>query len=77
MFKPQTSTATSALDLVAGVFPGAQALDDPAIARVVVTDSVPAFRLDADAPLRGKLQVVSSVALLADAIRESHLAWRR
>lgn len=62
-----------------GLFVGraSQALDDPAIARVVVTDSVPAFRLAADAPLRGKLQVVSSVALLADAIRESHLAWRR
>jgi len=62
-----------------GLFVGraAQALDDPAIARVVVTDSVPAFRLAADAPLRRKLHVASSVTLLADAIRESHLAWRR
>lgn len=62
-----------------GLFVGhaAQALDDAAIARVVVTDSVPAFRLAADAPLRSKLLVASSVTLLADAIRESHLAWRR
>lgn len=62
-----------------GLFVGAaaQALDDPAIARVVVTDSVPAFRLAADAPLRRKLHIASSVALLADAVRESHLAWRR
>jgi ribose-phosphate pyrophosphokinase len=62
-----------------GLFVGraAQALDDPAIARVVVTDSVPAFRLATDAPVRRKLIVVSSVTLLADAIRESHLAWRR
>ena len=62
-----------------GLFVGraAQVLDDPAIARVVVTDSVPAFRIAADAAVRRKLLVVSSVALLADAIRESHLAWRR
>ncbi len=62
-----------------GLFVGraAQALDDPAITRVVVTDSVPAFRLPADTPLRRKLLVASSVTLLADAIRESHLAWRR
>jgi ribose-phosphate pyrophosphokinase len=62
-----------------GLFVGraAQTLDDPALARVVVADSVPPFRLAEDAPLRRKLQIVSSAGLLADAIRESHLAWRR
>jgi len=62
-----------------GLFIGraAQALDDAALDRVVVSDSVPAFRLAADTPLRRKLQVVPSGALLAGAIRESHQAWRR
>ncbi|WP_298830119.1 ribose-phosphate diphosphokinase [uncultured Piscinibacter sp.] len=62
-----------------GLFVGgaAQALADPAIARVVVCDSVPPFRLPADAAVRGRLQVVPAVPLLAAAIRDSHLAWRR
>ena len=62
-----------------GLFVGqaAQALADPAIERVVVTDSVPPFRLPADAAARARLQVVSAVPLLAAAIRDSHAAWRR
>lgn len=62
-----------------GLFVGhaAQVLADPALARVVVSDSVPPFRLPADGPLRARLQIASAVPLFADAIRESHLAWRR
>ena len=62
-----------------GLFVGraAQALADPAIERVVVCDSVPPFRLAADAALRARLKVVSAVPLLAAAIRESHAAWWR
>jgi len=62
-----------------GLFVGraAQALADPAIARVWVCDGVPAFRLPADAALRARLQVVSAVPLLAAAIRDSHAAWWR
>jgi ribose-phosphate pyrophosphokinase len=56
-----------------GLFVGtaAQTLADPAIARVVVSDSVPPFRWPADAPSRAKLQVVSAAPLLARAISES------
>lgn len=62
-----------------GLFVGAaeQALMDDCITQVVVSDSVPPFRLPADSPLRGKLRVVSSVPLFAAAFRETHEAWRR
>ncbi|MBX3620657.1 MAG: ribose-phosphate pyrophosphokinase [Rhizobacter sp.] len=53
----------------------AELLADEALARVVVTDSVPAFRLPPEALLRRKLQVVSAVPLIADAIRSSHASW--
>jgi ribose-phosphate pyrophosphokinase len=52
----------------------ATVLADDAIDRLVVTDSVPAFRLPAQAPVRGKLQVVSSAPLFAEAIRQAHAA---
>jgi ribose-phosphate pyrophosphokinase len=52
-------------------------LGDPALDRVVVCDSVPAFRVAPASPLHGKLQVVSCVPLFAEAIRESHAAWSR
>ena len=52
----------------------AAVLADDAIDRLVVTDSVPAFRLSAQAPVRGKLQVVSCAPLFADAIRHAHAA---
>ena len=56
-----------------GLFmPGAEtALADPAIDRIVATDSVPAFRLPAG-PVRDKLEVVSAAPLLAEAIRRLH-----
>ncbi|MDD3836581.1 MAG: ribose-phosphate diphosphokinase [Phenylobacterium sp.] len=52
-----------------GLFmPGAgEALADPAVARIVVTDTVPPFRL-AGSPLLGKLDVLPSAPLLAEAI---------
>lgn len=53
-----------------GLFmPGAQeALADPAIVRILVTDTVPAFRLG-PGPVREKLEVVPIAPLLADALR--------
>jgi ribose-phosphate pyrophosphokinase len=46
----------------------AEALADPAIERLVVTDSVPAFRLPAG-PARDKVDIVPAAPLLAEAIR--------
>jgi ribose-phosphate pyrophosphokinase len=62
-----------------GLFVGtaATALADPHIGAVVVTDSVPAFRLPAGGPVARKVRVVSAVPLFAQAIRESHTAWLR
>src|SRR6516164_7918542 len=56
-----------------GLFmPGAEtALADPAIDRIIATDSVPAFRLR-PGPVRDKLEVVSAAPLLAEAIRRLH-----
>jgi ribose-phosphate pyrophosphokinase len=46
----------------------AEALADPAIDRLVVTDAVPAFRL-AEGPARAKVDVLPVAPLLAEAIR--------
>jgi ribose-phosphate pyrophosphokinase len=56
-----------------GLFmPGAaEVLADPALEKVVVTDSVPAFRLPADT-LRQKLAVLPAAPLLAEGIRRLH-----
>lgn len=54
-----------------------QQLADAAIDQVLVTDSVPDFRVPAQGALRDKLRVVSCVPLLAAAMRESHAAWLR
>ena len=56
-----------------GLFmPGAEAaLIDPAIDRIVVTDSVPAFRLGA-AAARAKVDILPVAPLLAEAIRRLH-----
>lgn len=59
------------------IAPAAEVLGDPAIDRIVVTDSVPPFRLPATGPAAGKTQVVSAVPLFARALRQSHDAWRR
>lgn len=58
------------------VEPAGEVLAGEPIARVVVTDSVPPFRLGPTSPAGHKLQVVSGVPLFADAIRRSHGAWR-
>lgn len=54
-----------------GLFVGdaAEQLADPALAAVLVTDSVPPGRLPAGSAAAGKLQVVSAAAPLAAAIR--------
>jgi ribose-phosphate pyrophosphokinase len=56
-----------------GLFmPGAEAaLRDPAIDRIVVTDSVPAFRLG-DAAARAKVDILPVAPLLAAAVRRLH-----
>jgi ribose-phosphate pyrophosphokinase len=49
----------------------AEVLADPAIDRLVISDSVPAFRLSADAA-RHKLDVLPAAPLLAETIRRLH-----
>lgn len=56
--------------------PAAERLCDAGISRVVVTDSVPPFRLPPAGPAAARLRVVSAVPWLAAAIRDSHAAWR-
>ena len=60
-----------------GLFVGAaaEALADPVIDRVVVTDSVPAFRLAPGSAAAAKVQVVSAAPLFARAIGDAHAAW--
>lgn len=62
-----------------GLFVGeaSQALAADEVSRLVVTDSVPSFRLEDASPVRSKLQVVSVVTLFAEAVHASHAAWRR
>jgi len=62
-----------------GIFinPAADALACDSISQVIVTDSVPPFRLPPAAAVRSKLRVVSAVPLFAQAIQASHAAWSR
>jgi ribose-phosphate pyrophosphokinase len=62
-----------------GLFTGsaAEALADDRIASVIVTDSVPPFRLPLTASVRAKLATASAAPLFAQAIAASHAAWRR
>lgn len=57
--------------------PAAQALADDSMAKIIVTDSVPPFRLPLAGPVRRKLRVVSAVPLFVQAIQMSHAAWAR
>jgi ribose-phosphate pyrophosphokinase len=57
------------------IAPAAELLADAAISRIIVSDSVPPFRLAADGPVARKLQVVSAVSLFAQAIRDCHESW--
>jgi len=49
--------------------PAAQALADDSIARIIITDSVPPFRLPPACALRAKLSIASAAPLLAQAIK--------
>lgn len=62
-----------------GLFTGAaqEALADASIARIVVTDSVPPFRLPMASTLRDKLSIASAVPLFAQAVKTCHAAWSR
>jgi len=52
-------------------------LADAAVTLVLVTDSVPPFRLPPTGPVASKLRVVSAVPLFAQAIRECRDSWLR
>ena len=56
-----------------GLFVGAaeQVLADPAFCRVIVTDTVPAFRIHEAGP-RAKLTQLSCAGMFADALRRMH-----
>ena len=57
--------------------PAADVLADAALSQVLVTDSVPPFRLPAAGPVSRKLRIVSAVPLFAQAIRECRDSWLR
>lgn len=71
----RTVVACAAHGLFVG--PAADALACDSIAEIVVTDSVPPFRLPLSAPVRNKLRAVSAAPLFAQAIQASHAAWSR
>lgn len=57
--------------------PAPELLADSALQQLVVTDSVPPFRLSAIGTVSRKLRIVSCVSLLAEAIRASRDSWLR
>jgi ribose-phosphate pyrophosphokinase len=57
--------------------PAAQVLADAAISQLLVTDSVPPFRLPPAGAARAKLRIASAVPLFAQALRQCRDAWRR
>ena len=57
--------------------PAAEVLADVSLSQVMVTDSVPPFRLPAAGPVARKLRVVSAVPLFAQAIRACRDSWAR
>jgi len=54
-----------------------EVLADASVSQVLVTDSVPPFRLPAAGRVANKLRVVSAVPLFAQAIRECRDSWLR
>lgn len=58
------------------VAPADEVLADEAIARLVVSDSVPPFRLRVGGPVAAKLEIVGAAPLFAQAIRDCHESWR-
>jgi len=57
--------------------PAAKVLLADSITQVVVCDSVPPFRIPPDSPMGKRLRVIPCAALFANALRNSHEAWRR
>ncbi|MBK5205880.1 MAG: ribose-phosphate pyrophosphokinase [Polaromonas sp.] len=55
--------------------PAGEVLSDGSLAKIIVTDSVPPFRLPATGAVRDKLRVVSAAPLFAQAIQATHAAW--
>lgn len=55
--------------------PAGEVLSDGSLAKIIVTDSVPPFRLPALGAVRDKLRVVSVAPLFAQAIQATHAAW--
>lgn len=70
----RTIIACAAHGLFTG--PAPEVLADTVIAQVLVTDSVPPFRLPAAGPVHRKLRSVSAAPLFAQAIKACHAAWR-
>jgi ribose-phosphate pyrophosphokinase len=62
-----------------GLFTGsaAQTLAGTLFDGLVITDSVPPWRLGAEGAVRARLHVASAAPLFADAVRNAHRAWRR
>lgn len=60
-----------------GLFVGsaAQTLASHDLSRLIVTDSMPPFRLPESGPVRDKLQIASVVPQFAEAVSASHAAW--
>jgi len=62
-----------------GLFTGRadERFGSPLFDGVVVTDSVPPWRLRADSGARARLHVASAAPLFANAVRDASLAWQR
>jgi len=67
--------ACAAHGLFTGLAP--EVLADPSVTQVLVTDSVPPFRLPPEGPVARKVRVVPAVPLFAQAIRECRDSWLR
>ena len=57
------------------IAPAADVLADPAVTQVIVTDSVPPFRLPVVGAVSRKLRIASVVPLFAQAIRDCRDSW--
>lgn len=65
--------ACAAHGLFVGRAPQTLMSDD--LSRLIVTDSVPPFRLPEIEPVREKVEIVSAVPLFVEALKASHAAW--
>lgn len=59
------------------ISPASDILASENISKIIVTDSVPPFRLELNAKLRDKLCIASAVPLFARAINLSYSTWKR